>query len=223
MNHNYLEWDSNFFETEVYKCICDDISLFDASKLSNGLTYLFSKKEIIDLKGLLYDQKVTFKKNIHQHQIKIDQNIEVVSADSEISEELLKLSYQSGEYSRFKKDPKIPSNKFLDLYQLWIVNSVNRSFSDEVFVYKVDGVEVGMITVKKQQDFCKIGLLAVDNSQRGKGIGKKLMDAAEKWALEHGCVTIFVETQQNNMLACEFYKKRSYHVDQKEYIYHLWK
>ena len=223
MKVNYLKWDSDFFDIDVYKGRYNHNSFFDFSKLRNGLTYLFSEKEIIGLKNVFYDQKVTFIKKIKKNNIEVVKQIFSYSSCKEVSKEILNLSYQSGEYSRFKRDPKIPSNKFLELYYLWIINSVNRSISDEVYTYKIEGVDVGMITIKKNKKTCRIGLVAVDNRQRGNNIGQNLMLAAEKWALENGCNEIEVETQENNFKAMGFYKKMNYKAFQKEYIYHLWK
>ena len=221
MTENYLEWDSIFFDLPVYKKKYNEE--FDEITLSKGLTYLFSSIEIVDLISCLYDVKVTFQKKDIQENIKIDKHIVSYLSTCAVSEDLLNLSYQSGEYSRFRKDPKIPNNKFLELYKLWILNSVNRSFSDEVFTYKIYGVDVGMITLNKDKEICKIGLLAVNNKHRGNKIGQKLMIAAEKWALDNNCNQMLVETQENNTIAIEFYKKMNYNTVQKEYIYHLWK
>ena len=87
----------------------------------------------------------------------------------------------------------------------------------------IDGIDVGMITLKKDKKTCRIGLLAVNTEHRGNKIGQKLMIASEKWALDNHCNKVLVETQGNNTIAIEFYKKMNYIIMQKEYIYHLWK
>jgi len=39
-----------------------------------------------------------------------------------------------------------------------------------------------------------LGLLSIDPSQQGNGLGRKLIDAAEKFAAEAGCVAIDLRT-----------------------------
>jgi len=219
----YLEWDSIFFGVDVYINKCENLVKANEIKLRKGLTYLFCKEEVNIYEESLYDVKVTFSKSLTEKKLEIDSQIISYPLQNNVSKELLNLTYQSGRYSRFKLDPKIPNDKFLEFYKLWILNSVNRSFSDEVFTYKIDGIDVGLITLKKDKEICKIGLLAVDEGERGKKIGSKLMLAAEKWALNNKCKEILVETQEQNKIAVAFYKKIKYNIVQKEYIYHLWR
>jgi dTDP-4-amino-4,6-dideoxy-D-galactose acyltransferase len=219
----YLEWDSIFFGIDVYRSKCKSAVKANEIQLNKGLTYLFCEEAVTLLEKSLFDVKVTFTKILTQRKTEIDPKIISYPLGNKVSRELLYLTYQSGQYSRFKIDPKIPNDKFLEFYKLWILNSVNRSFSDEVFTYKIDGIDVGMVTLKKDKKVCKIGLLAVDKDQRGAKIGSKLMLAVEKWALDNGCSEISVETQESNKIAVTFYKKIQYNIVQKEYIYHLWR
>ncbi|QXP69635.1 GNAT family N-acetyltransferase [Polaribacter sp. R2A056_3_33] len=219
----YLEWDSIFFGVDVYRGKCKSAVKANEIQLNKGLTYLFCKEEVKLQEKSLFDVKITFAKRLTKKRLKIDSQIISYPLDNKVSKELLNLTYQSGQYSRFKIDPKIPNDKFLDFYKLWISNSVNRSFSNEVFTYKIDGIDVGLITLKKDKETCKIGLLSVDEVQRGKKIGSKLMLAAEKWALDNECKEILVETQEQNKIAVAFYKRMKYNIVQKEYIYHLWR
>lgn len=219
----YLDWDSGFFEMDVYKCILNNKTNVDISKCKKGLTYLFSEDRILNLETSLVDQKVTFTKEVSLSKQTKDELIISYPKNQRISEEILQLSYQSGQYSRFFIDSNITQAKFLKLYKLWIVNSVNRKYADEVYTYKFNGKDIGLITVSKKQNTCIIGLLSVDKEYREQKIGSKLMDAAEKWALSQGCHTILVQTQKDNKAACSFYKKKDYKVLNQEFIYHIWK
>ncbi len=42
--------------------------------------------------------------------------------------------------------------------------------------------------------------------QRGRGIGRQLFAALEKWAIERDCTLLKIETQDINVPACKFYK-----------------
>jgi len=55
-----------------------------------------------------------------------------------------------------------------------------------------------------------IGLIATTEAARGKGIGKALISAFEKWAREKGVRKIFVDTCEENKNAMIFYIKCGY-------------
>jgi GNAT superfamily N-acetyltransferase len=60
--------------------------------------------------------------------------------------------------------------------------------------------------------FAEIGGLVVDESSRGTGIGRKLLAAAEEWALEHGCKRMLVRSRVTRTLAHHFYEDAGYEV-----------
>lgn len=49
--------------------------------------------------------------------------------------------------------------------------------------------------------------LAVDREWRGRGVGTRLMDCAKAWAQERRLHGLMLETQDDNLLACRFYRK----------------
>jgi ribosomal protein S18 acetylase RimI-like enzyme len=49
--------------------------------------------------------------------------------------------------------------------------------------------------------------LATDRPVRGRGIGRKLLDAASGWARQQDLAGLFAETQTNNLDACRFYQR----------------
>jgi PhnO protein len=65
----------------------------------------------------------------------------------------------------------------------------------------------------------EISGLVVDQNLRSRGIGKILLDAAERWAIEIGCQTISVRSNVKRDRAHRFYSKNGYqHVKtQKEF------
>jgi len=73
-----------------------------------------------------------------------------------------------------------------------------------------------------KEGFGSIGLVAVDEKERGNSIGKELMKAALWTFKENGVHTVEVVTQKANRIACAFYKSLGFKVGKVENIYHLW-
>jgi len=53
---------------------------------------------------------------------------------------------------------------------------------------------VGCVYLEKRADRMYLGLLCIVPAQQGKGLGRKLMDAAEEFAVNAGCVAIDLRT-----------------------------
>jgi ribosomal protein S18 acetylase RimI-like enzyme len=67
-----------------------------------------------------------------------------------------------------------------------------------------------------------IGLIAVNEKTRSKGIGSKLIAAADAFYHANGIGQSTVITQASNIQACRFYEKAGFQVIKKEYVYHWW-
>ena len=67
--------------------------------------------------------------------------------------------------------------------------------------------------------FVLIGGLVVDRSQRRQGIGRLLMEHAEKWAKEKGCVVVRLSSSAGRTEAHEFYKQLGYSNIKTQYAF----
>lgn len=93
-----------------------------------------------------------------------------------------------------------------------------------------DGVSaIGFITFKKVsrspgiarsgtriKDYGEVEDLFVESSDRGLGIGQKLMNEAENWFKQQGIKHIMVEVSASNEKTVEFYKKDGFQERQVE-------
>lgn len=223
-----LDWDSDFFGLEVGVVNAQSFKEIDLTHVRHfDLVYLFfdhSLGEIKNPSGLtltFVDEKITFWKKTGK--ISNVENIESIPANTVLSDNITSIAIQSGQYSRFNIDTRIPAGKFQELYRLWIESSVNRSIAKEVFSYLIGDKSAGIITLGMKNGIADIGLLAVDENFRGKNIGSQLIQAAEYWSVnELKCEEIQVVTQGANLQACRFYQKNNFTLVDKKYIYHLW-
>lgn len=238
VNFLLLDWDSNFFGFRVAKIIPSQLNgpALDGvleQLRSNRITLAYWASDPNDdesqtaakTAGLfLADKKVTYVRDIS------DLNISSVDRDetieeylgSSLNEDLVSLALQSGLYSRFRVDPKIPANKFEQLYWLWIEKSVNKTIAESVLIKKISGKIIGMVTAGVKNNRGDIGLIAVDESARGMKIGEKLVNAALHWSVARGHKTAQVVTQGVNKAACSLYEKCGYQAEKIENMYHIW-
>jgi len=99
--------------------------------------------------------------------------------------------------------------------------------NEAAFLAMIDEKCVGSLRVgKRWNGNAFIDDLAIDRDHRGKGIGKRLMDAAVRWSKECSFNGLSLETQSNNLLACRFYLKYGFTlggIDTMVYTHPLYK
>jgi ribosomal protein S18 acetylase RimI-like enzyme len=72
------------------------------------------------------------------------------------------------------------------------------------------------------QGIGNIGLVAVAETHRGRGIGGRLIDAAHCWMVARQAAKTTVVTQGVNAPACRLYERVGYSIEQVEHYYHFW-
>jgi dTDP-4-amino-4,6-dideoxy-D-galactose acyltransferase len=229
-----LNWDTNFFGYEVAQVIFDQFgdnfleNLLRDIKFKNiRLTYFFASP--LDLKlnehiekigGILVDQKTVYAKTTHAH-VAFSNHI-TEYGEVTPSERLVELGLQAGIFSRFNTDKNFNNHEFERLYKEWLVNSVNKKIAFKTLI-SLSGSEItGLTTMGKKDNYADIGLVAVDQSYRGKGIGTDLIKFADNIAFELKFETIKVVTQLQNRGACRLYEKCNFKIDRITNVYHYW-
>ena len=82
-------------------------------------------------------------------------------------------------YDRFHQDPNIP-NKIASIIKLkWISNFFKNERGHQCFLYLNKNIVEGFLLTLKEQNNVFIDLIAVKESARGKGVGKKLINATK--------------------------------------------
>jgi dTDP-4-amino-4,6-dideoxy-D-galactose acyltransferase len=79
-----------------------------------------------------------------------------------------------------------------------------------------------MITLGIKEKVANIGLLAVDETLHGKGIGMSLIEACVRYCKAENIITLDVPTQLDNAQACKFYEKCGFTEKSVQSIYHFW-
>jgi dTDP-4-amino-4,6-dideoxy-D-galactose acyltransferase len=238
MNDGYihLEWDTLFFGYKVAKLFRSDLTTKELQDLLRRLELSdyhliywetlpddFNAMEAAEQnKGALVDIKTTFC-TILNPQNQYENPSEILNYNAPvIHPDLIDLAWESGKYSRFRKDPNIRVEQFKELYKLWIEKSVERSFADEVFVYSTGDGYKGLVTVRKGVNTTNIGLIAVNLETRGQKIGKKLLDKVKWHTIQLGFQVVEVVTQRENERGCNFYIQNGFNISKEVAFYHFW-
>lgn len=84
-----------------------------------------------------------------------------------------------------------------------------------VFVAESEGEVAGWVHVYLHSLLiadteAEIGGLVVDEARRGTGVGRLLMQQAERWALEQGCGSVYVRSNVIRTEAHKFYEELGY-------------
>ncbi len=221
-----LIWDSNFFDKNIGELLINDENKLIKFDEKFDLVYVKTiNEETLQVEGyeLSYQEcKVVFsKKDLSK---KHTSNINIISAfqTNFNPNQLYKLAYESGKYSRFKLDRNFTKTDFINLYKRWIDNSLNKLFADEVLLYLNENIIIGFITYSIYKTYAKIGLFAIDSQWQGQGVGSELINRVESELLEKKIKELRVSTQLKNKNACDFYLKNGYAIKNKTIIKHYW-
>lgn len=230
-----LDWDSRFFGFGVARLLCKNptnaeiqTALTECRTTSVRLIYWHARcQDAVAIQSAqqhgawLADRKVTFAVPICSGgDIPVD--VDIVPTTT-FTPQLESLAWQSGEYSRFALDKRLPADAFRQLYSQWLRNSLSGAIARVVLtLYGDTGNELGLLTLGEKNGRADIGLLAVDQYARGQRIGKRLIAEAHRLAASMGYTELQVVTQRDNVLACGFYENCGFAIVDEEYIYHLW-
>lgn len=133
---------------------------------------------------------------------------------------LARVSYRD---SRFYQDDRIPREKADGLFELWTENACRGSPS-HVRVAEVAGRVAGYATIDARADerLARIGLIAIDESFRGRGLGRALVESALTCAASWKLDRVEVVTQGRNVAAQRLYQRCGFLTRGVQLQYHKW-
>jgi dTDP-4-amino-4,6-dideoxy-D-galactose acyltransferase len=184
--------------------------------------------------GVLVDRKATYSRPLARGDRRVDPSpccAITTHRRAEPSAELNALALAAGEFSRFRRDPRIPAAAFRSLYQTWLLRSATGELADIVLIASAGDragasaaplAPLGFVTVSLSEGKGSIGLIAVAERARGRGIGSSLLKAAHCWLARHTATDVFVVTQLENQKACRLYERSGYRLLQVQHVYHFW-
>jgi len=239
---NHLKWDSRFFGRSVYSVSDGGCTLDSMKQLLSGAG------QTRDIKALIFVQDpdkgfVSAKHPRHWELIDVGSNVlfklnlqqttrtpplnDTVNFSSwsgrQTPQRLRELAIAAGHLSRFRQDYRIGEQLANLLYCQWIEKSITGELADRTFIAsRPDREIVAMGTVKLVDNHASIGLIAVHDSMRGKGVGYGLIMHILSWVRAKRCATLNVSTQLSNEAAIHLYQKAGFRTHETKAITHLW-
>jgi ribosomal protein S18 acetylase RimI-like enzyme len=113
------------------------------------------------------------------------------------------------------------------MYRLWIERSLRGEMADAVLVADLSNGTLsaplaGLISLEETAGTGSIGLIAVAQEARGRGVGTALLAAAHRWMLARGAQQARVVTQADNLPACRLYERAGYRLADVRHVFHFW-
>lgn len=226
----YLSWDSNFFNLKIYKVEVKnedrEVIARRISSLDFDLCYLFHTDvvliEDIFTGGVFSTGRYDLLLEIKPPKVlSLPPHVHLIHSVE--CRECFKLAILAGSDSRFRNDPHFQKVHFERLYYHWISKSISGEIASYVAgVFDKDFL-VGIVSLKIEKTYARIGLIAVNPSFQNGGYGTKLLDYVKSDLYSRGIRKLFVTTQDRNSTAIRFYEKNGFKLYSQIIISHIWK
>lgn len=172
--------------------------------------------------AFLTDINIQLSKNVTATE-KNDEHLLPVSDHFHGNERIIQIARTSFIYSRFLNDPYLPPEKAKGIY----ADITNNAFgkSGRFFVVFRTAEAIGgflLFSMNRPASSSTIELIAIDSSQKGRGIGRSLIRSMEHHVKQAGVATIQVGTQLDNLSALKFYMSGGFRYFEQNSVYHYW-
>lgn len=134
---------------------------------------------------------------------------------------LRRIAAASHRDSRFYYDGHFPHEQCDRLFATWIQRSA-EGWADAVFTGEIDGAPAGYITCHIAGTDGSIGLIAVTERARGRGLGRQLVEAALRYFDSRGATRALVVTQGRNIQSQRLYQRCGFTTESAGLWFHFW-
>jgi dTDP-4-amino-4,6-dideoxy-D-galactose acyltransferase len=144
-------------------------------------------------------------------------------ARPEDRDQLLALARENHRITRFYADPQFPDERCDDLYEAWMVNSL-EGWAAAVLIPDRPEDPAGYVTchVDETTSSGSIGLIGVAPEARGRGLGHELVAGAVAWCRDSGQTRVTVVTQTRNVPALRMFESSGFRTEAVALWFHKW-
>ncbi len=232
-----LEWDSHFFGLRIGRLIVEDDKDFvvetflSEAQSSFDLIYVFAFRKMLKptlvLKSRLnlVDIMLTMSKSFYAPNIKTSEFEFRQSLSPAELADCYEIAEQTSEVARFNDEPLIGRERTKAMYRKWIDNALNQSFSDGIFIHKINKKIAGIHLIKTDSESktAYFTLTGVNKTHIGKGIGKILWEYSYcYWKENHDITKVISPFSMQNIPSFNFHLKMGFNkIEEVKYIYHF--
>jgi ribosomal protein S18 acetylase RimI-like enzyme len=235
-----LEWDSAFFGYRIARyqpprCAPSDLSAMRSECAAGQIECVYilldgsdneSINNLRETRASLVDIRVTFGADVRSAGGPESVSRPAIRVRPAIGSDVPGLTHiatTSHRDTRFYADKHFASEQCDRLYEVWIENSCH-GYADAVLVAEDRGGQLaGYVTCHKGAAATgHIGLFAVKEDARGRGIGRALLTASLTWFSNNGLTTMTVATQLRNAGALRIYGQAGLLISSVGLWFHLW-
>lgn len=137
-------------------------------------------------------------------------------------EDAMSIVKATASVSRFFDDPNYEKEKVEEMYGFWLKNALNGSFSDGVFVERVNG-RVGGLVIVRTDEKAALTLMGVNPEMKRHGLGKKLLEQIlAYWAdMDRDFEKIYSVFSMNNFESFRYHMRTGFTgIENIRYVYH---
>jgi GNAT superfamily N-acetyltransferase len=104
------------------------------------------------------------------------------------------------------------------------ISALSASEADRIWIAQFGGKPVGLLAfhltplLHAPGNLGRITALVVDEQFRGKGVGRRLVETAERWGWKRNCTRIELTSGVERTQAHQFYQDLGYAVESKRFI-----
>ena len=233
---NKLQWDSEFWGFTVAKVNCDrlreniEVEILEWC-ITNKVKCLYFAADGSDPDTLSRAYRAGFQFVDVRIELEYDSHLminngrtdltirKVEPKDIEILINIAKTAYYD---TRFFKDTNFNKNQVVLLYEEWIKRDFTKGKVLGLFPDNITSPRGYVSLTNDGPEISRIGLIAVEQSLRGKGFGRLLLEAAVANSLEMGARKIKVATQGTNIAALKLYENSGFRVNDVRIWFHRW-
>jgi dTDP-4-amino-4,6-dideoxy-D-galactose acyltransferase len=231
-----LAWDTEFWgeriaRVETRTVTSESLRTIDDWCLDQGVACVYLLLDAADPTSTLAaeragffftDVRVTFEADLGARRSWTG-HVGLRSARADDRDRLAHLARISHGVTRFFHDPHFDNERCGELYAQWMLSSLDGG-ADTIIVADADGVAAGYVTceVEKDGELGRIGLIAVEPSSQGRGLGLALCEAAFDWFAGAGATRAEVVTQGRNVAAQRVFQRAGARTVATELWFHKW-
>ena len=237
-----LEWDSAFFGVRIGRLTRRALREADAHALlawarAQGVACIYCLLDASDQAGARaaeatgarrVDVRTTYQLDLASRAPRADISGEGIRLAGRADlDQLERIAATAHRDTRFHADPRFPRERVTELYRTWIRRSVEGEIADAVVTCDVDGRAAGYVSLSLpvrtgEPGTGALGLVAVDERARGRGLGRGLVESALARLRAGGARRVRVVTQGANVGAQRLYEAAGFAAQRREVWFHLW-